>query len=494
MHRPLELTLVLLLAGMCRAQTTPVVVNSTVSCATSVDGSVVGVQNPLNPPVVAAQYSGTLPSGNYYTQIGWYDAAGHVTLAGPEVQTQLTATGALQVNLPTSGKPAAAVGMNVYIGSSSGAETLQGQTTGAATFTQSTALAAGAAVPSTNTTVCAIVANDAGWPTGTGYNVSMVTPAGDVMPGYPMQWQLLGPGTTLNLGQGLPLYNGTVTYPIPLLARPYNHAAQSVSGPLNMTGYAITQVLRLGVGTSVPAWPIDVENGPINTSGGFIYNGGEGVSQGECLVAGNDPFFTFIPSTSICLTVATAKYQTVEYNGTALPQEPNLNVKNGLVATDDPSNQSTDVGMTSGAAAGTYLQPTSVTLNGYGQVIGIVAGGTTTPISTTCSTAGCYQVQADGTIREWGSIADASYSCGGNARCTIPVTYPYPLTGTTHIVPGCTMSGLSESANESNFVCGIDGAPSTTGMTIDPAALVYIGGTGSNLTGNETANWTIEAH
>ena len=476
------------------AQTTPVVVSATVSCATSVDGSVVGVQNPLNPPVVAAAFSGTLPAGNYYTQIGWYDAAGHVTLVSPEVQTQLTATGALQVNLPTSGKPAAAVGMNVYIGASSGAETLQGQTAGAATFTQSTALTASAAVPATNTTICAVVANDAGWPTGTGYTVSMVTPAGNVMPGYPMQWQLLGPGTTQNLGQGLPLYNGTVTYPIPILARPYNHAAQSISGPLNMTGYAITQVLKLGVGTSVPAWSIDVENGQINTNKGYIFNGGEGVTTGECLMAGSDPFFTFIPTDSVCLTVATAKYQTVENNGTALPQEPNLNLVRGLTGADDPGNNSTDIGLPNTVTAGVYAQPLSMTLSAQGVVTAITPGGSTTPINATCTTASCYQVQSDGTIREWGTISDSTFSCSGNARCTVPVTFPHPFTSTTNLVIGCTMSGLNEASDISNFICGVEGAPTTTAVTLDPAALQYIGGIGSTMNGDETLMWTAVGH
>ncbi len=477
-----------------QSQTTPLVVSSTVTCATSIDGSVVGVQNPLNPPVVSAAYSGTLGAGNYFIQIGWYDAAGHVTLAGPEVQTQLAATGELQISLPTSGKPAAAVGMDVYVGASSGAETLQGQTAGAATYTQSAPLAAGAALPAANTTVCAVVANDAGWPTGTGYDVSMVTPAGDVMPGYPMEWQLLGPGTTINLGQGLPLYNGTVVYPIPVLARPYNHAAQSISGPLSMTNYALTQVGELGVGTATPAWPVDIENGAMNSAGGYIYNGGLGVAPGDCLVAGSDPFATFMPSSAPCLTSVNQSYQTLENSGTQLPQEKYLNVTGGLAAVDDPTNQATDIELPATIAAGTYVQPTSLTLSKQGIVVGITTGGSTLPVNTTCTSAGCYMVQADGTIREWGSVSDAAYGCGGNVNCAVPVIFPYALPASVHIVPLCTLSGLSNAGQNTNFACGIDGAPSTTGMNLDPAALVYVGGAGSTLAGSETANWEIVAH
>ena len=230
----------LLLAGFAQAQ---IIAAVTAECATSVDGSVVGVPNPLNPPVVAAVYSGTLPVGNYFVQIVWYDAASptpHVTLASPEVQLQLTGTGEIQVSPPASGMPATAVGVHVYIGTTSGSETLQGSVLGAATYTQSVPLIAGAAEPATNNTLCQVIANDAGWPTGTGYQVSFTTPAGQTLPGYPSQWQLLGPGNTINLGNGLPQYNGIVTYPSPILASPYGHAPQSISGPLSIGGYTFT--------------------------------------------------------------------------------------------------------------------------------------------------------------------------------------------------------------------------------------------------------------
>ena len=41
------------------------------------------------------------------------------------------------------------------------------------------------------------------------------------LPGYPMLWQITGPGTTINLSQGLPYYHGVVMYPSPILASPY---------------------------------------------------------------------------------------------------------------------------------------------------------------------------------------------------------------------------------------------------------------------------------
>lgn len=279
----LSALLIFLLLPLAHAQL--VVAPISAQCATSVDGSVVGTPNPLNPPVVAAQYSGSLPAGNYYVQIAWYDASAHVTLPGPEVAVQLSGSGQIQVSPPTSGMPSTAVGTQVFIGATSGSETLQGSVAGSATYSQSVPLVAGSSPPSSNNTVCQIVANDSGWPTGTGYNVSITTPAGSVLPGYPMQWQLLGPGNTINLGQGLPLYNGVVTYPVPILAVPYGHAPQSISGPLSLGNYNLTAG-KVGTQTASPAWGFDAEGSGtgsmVNANGGFLVNG-LAPTAGTCL-------------------------------------------------------------------------------------------------------------------------------------------------------------------------------------------------------------------
>ena len=234
------LSILVLLAGFAHAQ---LIAPTTSECATSTDGSVVGIQNPQQPPTVAVAYTGTLPAGNYFVEFALYPSAfsALTTLVSPEIQVQLTATGQLQVSPPMSGLPASAYGMQVYIGTTSGGELLQGDNNGIGNIcSKSSPLTGSTAVPTTNNTVCQIIANDAGWPTGTGYVVTMTSPSGIVLPNYPMQWQLLGPGTTLNIGQGLPIYNGQVTYPSPILAMPYGHATQSINGPLSLGGYGLT--------------------------------------------------------------------------------------------------------------------------------------------------------------------------------------------------------------------------------------------------------------
>ena len=288
-----------------------VVTAVTATCATSIDGSIVGTPNPLSPPQVSAVYSGTLPAGNYFVEEAWYDAVANVTLVSPEVHIQLSGAGEIQESPPASGLAATAVGRKIYIGTSSGSETLQGSVVGSAIYTQSVPLTNGAAVPAVNSTLCQLVANDAGWPTGTSYQVSLTSPSGGTMPGYPQQWQLLGPGNTINVSQGLPLYNGTVTYPIPLLARPYGHATQSISGPLNIGSYAfnagsVGAVQGITAGAGITAFGGDID--------GFLgFKVAGSAPLNDCLL-GNGTVYTTSPcviATSFTTTAATTNNVTV---------------------------------------------------------------------------------------------------------------------------------------------------------------------------------------
>lgn len=271
-----------------------------VTCSTSTDGSVVQTPNPLTATINTTSGGGTLPSGTYYTIYEFYDALGHVTLPSPETVTILSATGSLVVNPPSSGIPATATGIDVFIGTSSGGETLQGQTTGSASFVQSTTLTSGASPGTVNNTTCIITANDSVWPTGTGYIVTMVDSSGNGIPGFPMQWQLMGAGSTINLSNGLPYYHDVVTYPVPVLTMPQNHGVQSISGPLNMTGYNVVNVGKLGVGTSTPGFSIDVTNGLINSDAGYLINGAGGTSgQAPCSDGtAIDLFCNFLPAST----------------------------------------------------------------------------------------------------------------------------------------------------------------------------------------------------
>src|ERR1700685_734283 len=113
------------------------VVPTQASCYASSDGSVVGLPNPLTLPGTSITYgSGTMAPGIYYVVFTFYDGAGNRTLPSPELQVQLTGTGSLIISPPAT-FPANAAGITVFVGTVSGAETAQGNSTGSSgTFVQ----------------------------------------------------------------------------------------------------------------------------------------------------------------------------------------------------------------------------------------------------------------------------------------------------------------------------------------------------------------------
>jgi hypothetical protein len=446
------------------------------TCATSTDGSVVGIQNPQTATVNTTSGGGSLPSGVYYTVYEWYDAAGHVTLVSPETATSLGATGTLVVNPPSSGVPALAVGMDVFISTSSGTETLQGQTTGTASFVQSTALTSGSSPASTNTTLCQVVANDAVWPTGTGYNVSMVTVNGNPVPNYPMQWQLLGPGSTYNLSNGLPYYHGVVFYPVPILSQPANHGQQSISGPLNMGGYFLLNIGKVGIGTTTPGWPLDVENGLANFQDGLLL-GGVAPTVNYCAASSTG---VAIDEYVACITsIGTIYYQTFEANGTNQTQRPAANFSQRFTLSDSSSPARTNVDLNAPGTANlvaTYGSSPSTSTNcatfdGSGNLI---------PYSTTCGLGGFtsgnnangYWVKdPTGTITERGSITVTN---GGGTLITGSITFPQVFSTLDSLVlsAGNTPGGSNDAFTVYSTSAG------TTGATAVVRCAANIGGSG----------------
>ena len=121
------------------------------------------------------------------------------------------------------------------------------------------------------------------------------------------------------------------------------------------------------------------------------------------------------------LPTITVYYQTVQSNGTGLTQAPILNFDSTLNVVNGTGKST--VGLPSIATAGSYVNPSSVTIDAEGRVTTVVAGGS--PLQTNCLTTAC----ANGTV----------YS-GGSGGITYTNHYTYVVTEEV------TMSGPGEGA------------------------------------------------
>jgi hypothetical protein len=389
------------------------IVPLTASCYTSIDGSVVGFPNPAANVSVSVQAGvGSLPSGIYYVETTYY-LGGTESLPSPETRIQLTTAGTLII-APPSDFPSNAAGMRIYIGTASGSETLQGETASSITqFSQSAGLFSGTRPPTSNTSRCTIAFNDTIIPYS-GYDVSLSSSSGNAYPGWPQAWQLNGGVNGLiDISNGAPLWNGTIVYPQPLVAQPLSHGPQSVAGDLNFSGYSVVGAKSLGVGTSTPGWPVDVENGLINSIGGYLYNGGAGTA-GECLVSNGS---AFVPGS--CTALRSSFYQTVQSNGTVQPQEPALDFSPSF-SLSDATGAKTSVGLAStGVSAGTYSNPT-IHVNAAGQVTTANNGPAIPTIQTIIVNSG---ICTTGTA--------------GFANCSMVIPWPVPFAD-NHYTVVCT--------------------------------------------------------
>jgi hypothetical protein len=413
------------------------------ACYTSTDGSIVGIANPLLPPHVSTSTSGGLTPGNYYAQLTAYGTDGHETLAGPEVVISLPSGGSFTLTYADPWPAGYTQGVKAYVATSSGAETLQGSTTGGVmAYAQTTALTNGAAEPVSNSTVCSIAFNDTIIPYS-GYKVSLTSSTGGAYPGYPQMWQLNGGlSGTVNVSQGAPLWNGVVIYPQPIMAQPLNHGPQSISGSLGMSGYDIFGVGALGIGTNNPAYPLDIENGVANASGGYLVNGNGGTLH-QCLTSDGTAFNT--PAT--CLLLSAVYYQTVQQHGGALTQRPVINFLAPLQAADNPGSGRTDVSIAT-SGAGTVVPTLTGTIGATVNCASFDGSGGLTPSAAPCPASGHGVVAS----ADFTSCAMVSYGAT-DQNCVAPATWSNSISGSYSMsciigIPftggGADTSGLSQ--------------------------------------------------
>ena len=274
----------------------------------------------------------------------------------------------------------------------------------------------------------------------------------------------------------MPLWNGNVMYPAPILTVPYNHNAQSIAGPLSLTGYNIYNVGRLGVGTATPAYGVDVEgtglDALINATGGYVVNGNGG-SVGQCLASDGTAYDTPVN----CLTsIGLLYYQTVDLNAVVQTQRPVANFSQRFSLTDSSSPARTNIDLdapgTGNLVATETANPGSSTA--FAQFDG---NGNLTPSSGSFTTGsngnGTWVKDPTGTITERGSVSMTNGSgTEATSTLTFPLTFPTGVQSLT-VSPGNYANSSSNDAFMAYHV-----SLSTSGATLILRCAVNIGGSG----------------
>ncbi len=226
-----------------------------------------------------------------------------------------------------------------------------------------------------------------------------------------------------------------------------------------LVGLAALASIAIGAGLAV-----NIKGAIVDASTGYTFNGSAPNNHVLC--------GTVYVDATACGTVASPNYQTMQSNGTPLTARADLNFTPRFFLTDTPP--STTVDLASLSSSGTYLNPSQIVVDGFGRVTSATAN------SRTCF-SGCYLILGDGTTLEWGSVG----GCGSGANnCTVAVTFPIAFGSTTNLTVTTTVTN-----GAANIVSSVSGTPSTTGFTLQYGALVFVGGSGSNLSGSQGAEW-----
>jgi hypothetical protein len=239
---------------------TSLVVPMAMNCWTDSGGNIVGLpgSSAIAPPVLSANLgAGTLPNTAYFVKATWFNASGE-SEASPESTLLLGGVGTLIIAAPAT-VPSLATRLNVYIGTASGTETLQGFVTVtngviAGAYSQSVPLIAGAALPATNTSICQPFFNDTLIPSFTSYLTNIVTLGGSQISGYPQKWFLWG--GNINVSQGTPIFSGIVQFPQAIVSSPAANGSQTINGPLNLNGFGLTAGTLTLSGSVIGSLPI----------------------------------------------------------------------------------------------------------------------------------------------------------------------------------------------------------------------------------------------
>jgi hypothetical protein len=148
-----------------------------------------------------------------------------------------------------------------------------------------------------------------------------------------------------------------------------------------------------------------------------------------------------------------------------------------------------------GSVTPSTVNATTLALNGAAPSGHTLCGNGTSYIDCaatpqTCNSNGCYTISGDGTINQWGQ----SGSCGsGTNSCSVAVTFPTAFTSTSNLVVTVSTQENVSGATGNTFSM-VNGSPTISGFNAYFAALVYVGGSGNNLSGSQTVYWRAVGH
>jgi hypothetical protein len=109
----------------------------------------------------------------------------------------------------------------------------------------------------------------------------------------------------------------------------------------------------------------------------------------------------------------------------------------------------------------------------------------------TCNANGCYRIESDGTIQEWG--VSSSVPTGSDAN-TVTVTFPYPFTSTANLsyvawADSCATTPCDTANKNPLTISGNGSGVSTTGVVNFIAGVVPTGGGGTSLGSTIHIHW-----
>lgn len=103
-----------------------------------------------------------------------------------------------------------------------------------------------------------------------------------------------------------------------------------------------------------------------------------------------------------------------------------------------------------------------------------------TATARTCNAYGCYKIDADGTITQWGTITGCATP--DNASCNVNVTFPTTFTTTANLSITTSVEGWTNCLANPN-------SPGPSGFTMSFASVIFVGGAGMHCPGTEIGTW-----